>query len=59
MNYHITLYDCFFRTVLSVSVFVDLHCLWFILHVFIDLRNEFNFWNVPGIMNTSGLLQSK
>ena len=22
------------------------------------LRNEFNFWNVHGIMNTSGLLQS-
>ena len=25
----------------------------------IYLRNEFNFWNVHGIMNTSGLLQSK
>ena len=23
------------------------------------LRNELNFWNVHGIMNTSGLLQSK
>ena len=23
------------------------------------LRNEFNFWYVHGIMNTSGLLQSK
>ena len=23
------------------------------------LRNEFNFWKVHGIMNTSGLLQSK
>ena len=23
------------------------------------LRNEFNFWSVHGIMNTSGLLQSK
>ena len=23
------------------------------------LRNEFNFWNVHGIMNTSGLLKSK
>ena len=22
------------------------------------LRNEFNFWNVHGIMNTSGLVQS-
>ena len=22
-------------------------------------RNEFDFWNVHGIMNTSGLLQSK
>ena len=25
---------------------------------YIHLRNEFNFWNVHGIMNTSGLLQS-
>ena len=25
----------------------------------VHLRNEFNFWNVHGIMNTSGLLQSK
>ena len=25
----------------------------------IYLRNEFNFWNVIGIMNTSGLLQIK
>ena len=23
------------------------------------LRNEFDFWNVHGIMNTSGLLQSE
>ena len=23
-----------------------------------DLRNEFDFWKVRGIMNTSGLLQS-
>ena len=23
------------------------------------LRDEFNFWNVHGIMNTQGLLQSK
>ena len=23
------------------------------------LTNEFNFWNAHGIMNTSGLLQSK
>ena len=23
------------------------------------LRNEFNFWNVHGMMNTLGLLQSK
>ena len=23
------------------------------------LRKEFDFWNVHGIMNTSGLLQSK
>ena len=26
---------------------------------FFYLRNELNFWNVHGIMNTSGLLQSK
>ena len=26
---------------------------------FIYLRNKFNFWKVYGIMNTSGLLQSK
>ena len=25
----------------------------------IHLRNKFDFWNVHGIMNTSGLLQSK
>ena len=25
----------------------------------VSLRNEFNFWNVHGIMNTSGLLQNK
>ena len=25
----------------------------------IHLRNEFDFWMVHGIMNTSGLLQSK
>ena len=27
--------------------------------IYIHLRNEFNFWNVHGIMNISGLLQSK
>ena len=37
--------------------------LWFLcmtpcLNV-IYLRNEFNFWNVHGIMNTLGLVQSK
>ena len=25
----------------------------------VDLRNELDFWKVHGIMNTSGLLQSK
>ena len=25
----------------------------------VSFKNEFNFWNVHGIMNTSGLLQSK
>ena len=30
------------------------------MHFFqLHLRNEFNFWNVHGIMNTLGLLQSK
>ena len=24
-----------------------------------NISNKFNFWNVHGIMNTSGLLQSK
>ena len=27
-------------------------------HMRLYLRNEFNFWNAHGIMNTSGLLQS-
>ena len=26
--------------------------------IFLYLRNEFNFWKVRGIMNTSGLLQT-
>ena len=30
-----------------------------ILLLLIHLRNEFDFWKVHGIMNTSGLLQSK
>ena len=32
-----------------------------IVHIspYVLLRNEFNFWNVHGIMNTSGLLQSR
>ena len=25
----------------------------------VHLRNKFNFWKIHGIMNTSGLLQSK
>ena len=30
------------------------------LHLFLQcrIRNEFNFWNIHKIMNTSGLLQS-
>ena len=28
------------------------------LYYVLYLRNEFNFWNVHGIMNTSGLVQS-
>ena len=28
-------------------------------HATAHLRNEFNFWNVHGIMNVSGLLQRK
>ena len=33
----------------------------FILHsqMHAHLRNKFNFWSVHGIMNTSGLVQSK
>ena len=27
--------------------------------IWVNLRNEFDFWKVHGIMNTSGLLQSK
>ena len=30
-----------------------------LVSVMVYLKNEFNFWNVHGIMNTSGLLQSK
>ena len=26
--------------------------------IFYYLRNEFDFWNIPGTMNMSGLLQS-
>ena len=29
------------------------------IHLAVVIRNEFNFWNVHGIMNTSGLVQSK
>ena len=29
---------------------------YFLLHIY--LKNEFNFWNVHGIMNTLGVLQS-
>ena len=29
------------------------------MHEKFYLRNEFNFWNVHGIMNTSDLLQTK
>ena len=44
------------------------YLLWYYLYLpilptqnifWVYLRNEFNFWNVHGIMNTSGLLQSK
>ena len=28
-------------------------------HSYVHLRNEFDFWKVHEIMNTSGLLQSK
>ena len=31
----------------------------FVLYGMSDLRNTLDFWNVHGIMNTSGLLQSK
>ena len=32
--------------------YISVNCL-------VNLRNEFDFWKVHGIMNTSGLLQSK
>ena len=42
---------------------VGLQCLiWYFLIILtcsFDLRNEVDFWNVHGIINTSGLLQSK
>ena len=38
---------------ISLQLFAE---LWILVHV--HLRNEFNFWNVHGIMTTSGLLQS-
>ena len=38
--------------ILTLFILMD-----FPMHV--DLRNAFNFQNVHGIMNTSGLLQSK
>ena len=44
--------DRHFNCKLSITV-----TLWQIAHFY--LRNEFNFWKVHGIMNTSGLLQSK
>ena len=34
-------------------------CIFLNIFYNIYLRNEFNFWNVHGIMNTSGLVQSK
>ena len=33
--------------------------MYFLYSLASQLRNEFNFWNVHGIMNTSGLVQSK
>ena len=35
------------------------HSWWILIYSLHLLRNEFNFWNVHGMMNTSGLLQSK
>ena len=43
---------------LRISVY-DIFVLRPMLRPCIYLRNEFNFWNVHGTMNTSGLLQSK
>ena len=36
---------------LKIEIFILLKCIY--------LRIEFDFWKVHGIMNTSGLLQSK
>ena len=34
--------------------------MWLLVSYYcISLRNKLNFWNVHGIMNTSGLLQSE
>ena len=33
--------------------------LFSVCNIHVYLRNKFNLWNVDGIMNTSGLLQSK
>ena len=38
------------KVIVLISIIVD--------HYHAVLRNEFNFWNVHGIMNTSALLQS-
>ena len=36
-------------------------CSYFLFgkHLYMYLRNKFNFWSVHGIMNPSGLVQSK
>ena len=37
---------------------LDIHFLIMLMFQTLHLINEFNFWNVHGIINTSGLLHS-
>ena len=47
-------------TILHLYLFEKSFCVFQqFLACTVHLRNEFNFWNVHGIMNTSGLLQIK
>ena len=47
---------CSVRPSVRPSALIDIN---WVFYSWVHLRNEFNFWDVHGIMNTSGLLQSK